>query len=258
MSYDEQDSRKRESFDRSTEQRIKNRNREKEESKDDEKDGFDGNESDDSDHGGRYRKRFGKNGESADENPPEGEHKLKYGYTFWFNRRIQGARTQNYENYEKNIKKIASFDTAEQFWSYYNHLVRPNELPVTSDYHLFKRGIKPMWEDKANVSGGKWIVRLPKGMASRSWEDLIIAMMGEQFDVGEEICGCVISIRYQSDIISIWNRNATDTEVKNKIRDTLSTVLNLPSNALMEYKGHESSLKDYSSFRNTDVYRQST
>ena len=34
------------------------------------------------------------------------------------------------------------------------------ELSSHSDFHLFKVGIKPMWEDEANKCGGKWIVRL--------------------------------------------------------------------------------------------------
>ena len=34
----------------------------------------------------------------------------------------------------------------EQFWKYYSHLTRPNDLSGHCDYHLFKRGIKPMWE----------------------------------------------------------------------------------------------------------------
>jgi len=52
-------------------------------------------------------------------------------------------------------------------------------------------------QDDANRSGGKWIIRLKKGLASRCWENLILAMLGEQFMVGEEICGAVISIRNQ-------------------------------------------------------------
>ena len=52
-------------------------------------------------------------------------------------------------------------------------------------------------QDDANYSGGKWIIRLKKGLASRCWENLILAMLGEQFMVGEEICGAVISVRYQ-------------------------------------------------------------
>lgn len=52
-------------------------------------------------------------------------------------------------------------------------------------------------KDVANKNGGKWIVRLRKGLASRCWENLILAMLGEQFMVGDEICGAVISVRFQ-------------------------------------------------------------
>ena len=77
-----------------------------------------------------------------------------------------------------------------------------------------------MWEDEANKFGGKWIVRLRKGgefqifsffsyslvlwisgLSSRCWENLVLAMLGEQFMVGEEICGAVVSIRFQEDIL---------------------------------------------------------
>ena len=34
----------------------------------------------------------------------------------------------------------------EQFWGYYSFLVRPGDLSGHSDIHLFKDGIKPMWE----------------------------------------------------------------------------------------------------------------
>lgn len=34
----------------------------------------------------------------------------------------------------------------EQFWSFYSFFVRPGELSGHSDIHLFKTGIKPMWE----------------------------------------------------------------------------------------------------------------
>lgn len=34
----------------------------------------------------------------------------------------------------------------EQFWRFYSHMVRPGDLTGHSDFHLFKEGIKPMWE----------------------------------------------------------------------------------------------------------------
>ena len=69
--------------------------------------------------------------------------------------------------YEKSIKIIATIKTMEEFWSCYDFLVRPDNLPTTTDYHFFHEGIKPTWEDPNNARGGKWIVRLRKGLASR-------------------------------------------------------------------------------------------
>jgi len=111
-----------------------------------------------------------------------------------------------------------------------------------------------MWEDSANKHGGKWIVRLRKGLSSRAWENLVLAMLGEQFMVGEEICGAVVSVRFQEDIISIWNRSASELGITNRIRDTFRRVMNLPPGTAIEYKAHNDSIKDHSSFRNTDVF----
>ena len=91
-----------------------------------------------------------------------------------------------------------------------------------------------MWEDEANVNGGKWIVRLKKGLAARYWEDVLLAILGGQFRVGDEICGCVLSVRYQEDILSIWNRSADSRRVCFQIRDTMRSVMGLPLEATME------------------------
>ena len=177
------------------------------------------------------------------------------------------------DSYEKSIKMLGNVSTVEGFWSYYNHMVRPNDSPNSSDYHIFKHGIKPMWEDEANKLGGKWIVRMRKGLASRAWEELLFALIGEQFDFGNDICGAVVSLRYQEgttfvvvvvvvvvvvmntrceDIISVWNRDANDREGNLKTRDSLKQILHfLPGFFPLEYKAHDASLKDNSSFRNT-------
>ena len=85
-------------------------------------------------------------------------------------------------------------------------------------------------------------------------------MLGEQFMVGEEVCGAVVSIRFQEDILSIWNRTACDQvtiivcnvvtsiwnpqqAVTSRIRDTFKRVLNLPSATIIEYKAHNDSIK---------------
>ncbi|KAG0018286.1 hypothetical protein BGZ80_007360 [Entomortierella chlamydospora] len=53
-------------------------------------------------------------------------------------------------------------------------------------------GIKPMWEDPANANGGRWIVTLlnknPE-LLDRCWIELAYALVGEQLDAGDDICG---------------------------------------------------------------------
>ena len=62
------------------------------------------------------------------------------------------------------------------------------------------------------------MLKLKKGIASRYWEDVLLAVIGEQFDVGPEICGAVLSVRSNEDIISVWNKTADSNEAVNKIR----------------------------------------
>jgi translation initiation factor 4E len=199
---------------------------------------------------------------------------LHSGYTFWYMRRGKntkastepdkeepsdgpGAAAGPAGTYENSIKNISTAMTVEEFWDTYNYLVRPNDLPSTTDYHLFRLGIKPTWEDPNNVKGGKWIVRLKKGLASRYWEESMLALIGGQFTgVPEgEICGVVVSIRYSEDILGIWNKSAADRELTERIREAIKKILQLPSHAHMEYKPHSSSLQDKSSFRNTQVWK---
>ena len=45
-----------------------------------------------------------------------------------------------------------------------------------------------------------------------------MAVIGEQFDVGDEICGIVLSIRNSKDILSLWNRSANEGRINLKIR----------------------------------------
>lgn len=77
--------------------------------------------------------------------------------------------------------------------------------------------------------------------------------------MGNEICGAVISVRSNEDIISLWNRTATDSTITVGIRlassrndfvqfmmlcrDTMTRVMSLPKNTVIEYKAHNTSLK---------------
>ncbi|KAF9365900.1 Eukaryotic translation initiation factor 4E type 2 [Mortierella sp. NVP85] len=102
---------------------------------------------------------------------------------------------------------------------------------------------------------GSKIVNYEGSMKKIATFGSIMAVVGDQFDVGSEICGAVLSIRGGEDILSLWNQSAHEGRINLKIRDTMKRVLNLPMDTIMEYKSHNDALRDNSSFRNTDVFR---
>jgi hypothetical protein len=86
---------------------------------------------------------------------------------------------------------------------------------------------------------------------------VLLALIGGQFPSVQEgeICGAVVSIRYNEDILGVWNRNSQNRDVTERIRDAIKRVLQLPPQAYLEYKPHGSALQDKSSFRNTQVWK---
>lgn len=67
----------------------------------------------------------------------------------------------------------------------------------------------------------------------------MLALIGEQFEGGQEICGAVVSVRHSEDILSIWNRSADNFPIINIIRDRIKTILKLPNFITVEYKRHK-------------------
>lgn len=184
---------------------------------------------------------------------------------------------KHYIDYAQLIRPIITIHTLHDFIHVYGHLARPSSMPVNSDYHIFREGVRPMWEDPSNIHGGKWMCRLSKPITDRIWEHAILALVGgvlfpptsppstitndsnEPLDENividhEEVCGIVLSIRTTEDILSVWNKSALDEHKKLWIKNALLKTLSLPSNTLLEYKEHNLSIKDNSSYHNTQKY----
>ncbi|MCJ1456245.1 hypothetical protein MMC28_006605 [Mycoblastus sanguinarius] len=164
------------------------------------------------------------------------EHSLKSDWIVWYR-----PPTSKYSDYEKSTIPLAHFSTVEAFWNVYTHLKRPSTLPSVSDYHIFRKGIRPVWEDEENKRGGKWIVRLKKGVSDRYWEDLLLAIVGDQFaEAGEEVCGAVLSVRSGEDVLSVWTRIDGGRNIK--IRETIKRLLAFPPDTNIVWKSHDDSI----------------
>jgi hypothetical protein len=95
----------------------------------------------------------------------------------------------------------------EEFWKYWSFIPRPSEVLFDGKQHkevdgrtidafsVFKKGIRPEWEDPANRTGGEFTCR--KSMMPEQldvyWENMVLGLIGETIDEGDEVCGCRVA-----------------------------------------------------------------
>lgn len=140
------------------------------------------------------------------------------------------ASSSSATSWEATLKMLGQYDTVEKFMTIFRTLRRPSQLERNSNYHLFKNNIKPMWEDPANTKGGKWTITLRganQALLDRSWMWLVMALIGEDIDEADDICGAVVSTRTKGDRIALWVRDKSNVDLVNKIGRKFVSVLDL-------------------------------
>jgi translation initiation factor 4E len=55
--------------------------------------------------------------------------------------------------------------------SVHNNIVKVNHLELNTNYHVFKKGIRPEWEDAANANGGKFSIQFPRNRTGEAIND---------------------------------------------------------------------------------------
>ncbi|KAL9262042.1 Eukaryotic translation initiation factor 4E-1-like protein [Drosera capensis] len=143
------------------------------------------------------------------EKPSKGvsRHPLENSWTFWFDNPSTRSKQTAWGS---NIRPIYTFGTVEEFWSLYNNIHHPSKLTVGADFYCFKHNIEPKWEDPICANGGKWTVASLRGKLDTPWLYTLLAMIGEQFDHGDEICGAVVNVRSRQEKIALWTKNAAN------------------------------------------------
>ena len=71
------------------------------------------------------------------------------------------------------------FVQIEDFWRLHNNLKTPCHMDLNSNFHFFKSGINPLWEDVENKNGGKWVftVRNDLEALSKSWLEVVSSIL---------------------------------------------------------------------------------
>lgn len=147
-----------------------------------------------------------------------------------------------------------------------NNITSASELAQKSDYHLFKSGVRPEWEDPQNKHGGRWAYTFKNSKANdETWLNIMLAAIGETLEDEQdnEVMGVVVNIRKAFWRVGLWTRTAGQQpkgkaavegadplEGKKRLEQIgkrFKDVLALPGTEQVEFSGHQDSAHSGSS-----------
>lgn len=162
--------------------------------------------------------------------------KLYCSFCFWFklvdeynNYQHHNNKQIKQEDYSDMVKKIAEFNTVEDFWEVYQFLKKPEQAKHGLEISLFKSGLKPMWEDPGNKNGGKISLKIKKEYSNLIWDELVYRLIGNNFPLvdNDEINGLVFSLKRDSNFVQVWFRTFNQDKV-NAIINCIRKIMNIP------------------------------
>ncbi|KEG11456.1 eukaryotic translation initiation factor eIF-4E [Trypanosoma grayi] len=88
------------------------------------------------------------------------KHPLNRAWTLWYD----SLSTYDSQQWELSLVEVMTVRTVEDFFTMLHYCKPPHVLRISAQYHFFREGVKPMWEDPSNKAGGKiWVSLDEKG-----------------------------------------------------------------------------------------------
>ena len=185
--------------------------------------------------------------------------KLWTKFAFWFRiseeilRNQLPKQTLDSNEYESQVKKIAEFETIEDFWAIFQHLRKPDSCKQGIEFQLFKVPIKPMWEDEGNKNGGRLTLKLRKNYTTIIWEEMILAFIGGIFSdkMKEEINGIVFVSKKEFNTLQIWFKTY-DKKLNAELEQCIRDLIQIPNEVPLEKKQFFYPQKEYKETKRKD------
>eukprot|EP00750_Incisomonas_marina_P031380 INCI8073.1.p1 GENE.INCI8073.1~~INCI8073.1.p1 ORF type:complete len:290 (-),score=54.47 INCI8073.1:252-995(-) len=182
--------------------------------------------------------------------PPE-KSPLCTPWSFWFDKKIL-KENPTAADYRNNMNLLGTFDTVEDFWRHFIHIQSGSNLPNHCNVYMFRNADLPSWERWP--AGGCWILKVKRkqGVLNKLWQDLVFACIGEEFQQ-YGVVGVMLASRKNLDMLSVWCARS-DTRDRFHIGEKLKLILHLDVGAVLDYKRHQNSIQDGSSFKNAQSF----
>lgn len=177
------------------------------------------------------------------------ENALETPWVLWFH------KTKDIDWSANSFIQLYEMRSIQDFWRLYSNWEECLPNIETNMYFIMRKGILPMWEDKHNITGGSWSVKITRNNVFSAWTELSMALIGETItdnnDLSKIVNGISISPKKYFCIVKIWNNdnsyNTDDVISKNIPFLDLSKMLYKSNNSNIEMDKKKMKLKSISS-----------
>jgi hypothetical protein len=165
------------------------------------------------------------------------ENKLKCTWTFWEDQ----WKVDNESGETKQcLTHLGDADNVKDFYVLLNrHGIAT--VPANASLHIFRKHVRPEWEDKHNIDGGHLRVfsniqngELPEVTSKRLsclWFDVLRSIIGEHFKHSEEVVGVGYTAKPHRPIMSVW-LSSIDVEKTASVRQEIFELFSVSGSAM--------------------------
>lgn len=135
-------------------------------------------------------------------------------YKFWYHSIIdKDYSLGSYLDLSKDLKDC-KIRTINELWQIYRKIDNGNFK--AGMFFLMRHEIMPIWEDKKNVNGGYWSLRINKSEVNETWKKISAAFVGNLLMKNPEnmsyITGISLSPKIGFCTVKIWNNDSSKTD----------------------------------------------
>jgi translation initiation factor 4E len=144
-------------------------------------------------------------------------------------------------DYMSELNEFALVNSVPEFCEAWNRCHLEGRKPY-SKIVVFKKGIKPVWEDPDNKKGGRFVIRGATMEETLSMFIVIVTrlMTGRLQSDYNDLCGAVLQAKGSDQLwIQVWNKDAGDADQINRVK----IFLNRLTTRTIAYQVHDLSLK---------------
>ena len=184
-------------------------------------------------------------------------------WTLWLDRGVRvgdaSSSSTSSSSSEGTAEQLATVGTARDFWRLWGSLAplmgplsrhgrfasdselraapRPRAArgqgePLTRcNICVFRKGIRPSWDDPANRQGGAWTLKVPRSVSDELANNVLAQVINEQVPLppraGAEppVCGVFVRVRYAVVALDVWARYAEPEEAISAVSDHFNRVI---------------------------------